>query len=154
MTVAVGGCFAPSLTEEKLNSYKALAESASPEIRDAMLTLHKCALHWWNQPPSGNVGERHPVGNILAPDGLTIHPSPTIMMLEDSVAKSLWSYIPWKRELDSYQELFASIPETQKQLRDAAHHLLWIACELDNNREPLSLDWEDGHPKFMKELSL
>lgn len=126
----VGGAFAPPLTEEKLAAYRALAKAAPPEVADAMTQLLACASAWWEQPESsGHVTRPHPAGVGV------------IVALDAPVAKALWDHIPWTRELDSMAALFDTIdPVKDKPLRDAAHHLLWLARELDLDREPLTAD--------------
>jgi hypothetical protein len=93
----VGGSFAPPLTDELLANYAELADTAEPEIRDAMLTLHKCAAAWWEQPESTSPGRPHMSGRG------------TIIALDKPIAAALWDLIPWTRELVSMGELFASV---------------------------------------------
>lgn len=125
-----GGSFAPPLTEELLGRYEALAASASPEISGAMNELLACCREWWNLPESG-------------PDGSVPHPvgRGTIVPLDKPIADALEAHIPWKRELDGMAQLFEGIDaNSQKELRDAAFHCLWVCRELEIGREPLTSD--------------
>jgi hypothetical protein len=125
-----GGSFAPPLDDAKLTAYESLAAGAAPEVRDAMQTLLHCTKQWWELPESGSDGS-HP------------HPSGkgTIVPLDEPIAKALWDAIPWTRDLKSMGELFDGIdPVSQKPLRDAAFHLLWVTNELNLDREPITND--------------
>lgn len=124
-----GGSFAPPLTDEKLAAYASLADGASPEVKDAMGTCLACVKKWWDLPFSG-------------PTGSTPHPSGvgTIVPLDEPIAAALEPHIPWKHEIAAIQWLFDNIPAGQKELRDAAFHLLWHVIELDLDREPITAD--------------
>jgi hypothetical protein len=125
-----GGSFAPPLSDDRIAEYELLAEEASPEVKDAMQTLLKCVKHWWDLPESSQAGAKpHPSGRGR------------IVSLDEPIAKALWDDIPWTRELKSMGELFDGISaETQRELRNAAFHLLWHAVELDLDREPITAD--------------
>ncbi len=127
----VGGCFAPPLSEQKLESYRKLIESQEPgPVKDACYTLLKCVEVWWELPePEGGKRWAHPSG------------TGTIVSLQKDHAESLWESIPWDHELDSIQTLLDKIePSTKTSLRNAAFHLLWFVRELNNDREPLTAD--------------
>jgi len=129
-TDRAGGSFAPPLTDEKLAAFKALAASAPGPVRDAMTTLQACVEKWWELPDSG-------------PDGSRPHPSGrgTIVPLDGPIASALDEHIPWEHELAAYSNLFSAIdPVTQRDLRNAAFHLLWHVKELNFGREPLTAD--------------
>ena len=129
MPLTFGGNFAPPFTDQKLDAYKALAESAAPEIKDAMLVLHHCVAKWWNLPESTGAGKPHASGRGL------------MVPLDDSIKADLDDHIPWPKELAAYGQLFESISnETHKPLRDAAFHLLWGVQELNLDREPMTTD--------------
>lgn len=127
----IGGSFAPPLSDEKLATYKAMADAlpASP-VKDAMATLLTCCGVWWELPePEGTARTPHPAG------------VGTVVALQDDHAKALWDHIPWEHELDAIAGVLETISnETHKALRDAAFHLLWHAKELCLDREPLTID--------------
>lgn len=126
----IGGSFAPPLNAAKLAEYRALAESASPEVKDAMLGLCKMMAAWHQQPVSALPGKPHPATARA-----------NIVLLEPPTIKELWEHVPWPKECNYMAELFEEIPnDTQKPLRDAAFHLLWFAKELSIDREPLTAD--------------
>lgn len=133
----VGGSFAPELTAAKLASYKTLAASAPPSVRDEMLKLVSMVETFRQTPASKNGGKPHPSGRG------------TIVPLEDAEIKRIWDLVPWNTEVPGEHvnecavlaQLFDGIdPVGQKPLRDAAHHLLWHAVELALDREPLTAD--------------
>lgn len=134
-----GGSFAPPLTDEKLESYRSLAMSAPPPIRDSMLSLLSCVNHWWGLPESLHPKTPHPNVFHTKKDG-TVTPVMT-QPLESAHAESLDPLIPWAHEIEAMKGLFETInPVSQKPLRDAAHHLLWHVVELDKGREPITSD--------------
>lgn len=125
----VGGSFAPPLSDSKLAAYREMAKDVHPQIADAMNALLACVEKWWELPDSTAAGSAHPSGRG------------TIIPLDKSAILSLDEHIPWGDELDLYAQLFEGIdPVAQKELRDAAHHLLWHVRELESGREPLTSD--------------
>ena len=129
MATRFGGSFAPPLNDDLVANYKAMAEAlpADSQIRDAMLKLHTCCAQWWELPESTGGGKPHASGRG------------TIIGLDEPIKKALWEAIPWRTELDAMAKLFDGIDAIkQKPLRDAAHHLLWHANELDLDREPIT----------------
>lgn len=130
MTMRFGGSFAPPLTEELLASYKSQIDSleTSP-LKDALTKVHECCTAWWDVPESTGGGRPHPSG------------AGTIVDLDDDLKQKLFDAIPWKEELAMYQSLFDGIdPVGQRDLRNAAFHLLWHAKELELDREPITND--------------
>lgn len=124
-----GGSFAPPLTDELLESYAKLATSAAAEIGDAMRSLLACCRAWWELPESGSDGSKHPSGQG------------TIVPLDKPIADALYDHIPWADELDIFGQRFEKIdPVSDRELRNAAHHLLWHVRELDLGREPITTD--------------
>jgi hypothetical protein len=126
-----GGSFAPPLSDELLNSYKTMIDALpASAVKDAMATLHNCCSKWWELPESvGAPGKPHPCGVGIIVD------------LDRPIAEALDEHIPWPHELEAMKGLFEQIsPASQKELRDAAHHLLWHAIELERDREPLTND--------------
>lgn len=128
----IGGSFAPPLTEDLLTKYEALLGSLDPQSQtaDAFRIVLNCAKQWWEQPDSSGASTRpHPVGRG------------TIIDLDEPIAKALWDHIPWDEELDVYANVFEKIdPVAERDLRNAAFHLLWHAKELARDREPLTND--------------
>lgn len=127
----IGGSFAPPLSDETLEGYRKLID-AVPErsqLRDALEAVYRCSTAWWEQPESTGDGKPHASGRG------------TVVALEKPIAEALWEHIPWREELDTFAALFDTISnETEKPLRDCAHHLLWHARELDLDREPITTD--------------
>ncbi len=139
-----GGSFAPPLSDELLAKYKVMVEALTPSpVKDAMEKLLHCCGVWWELPDSNNGSRPHPVG------------VGAIRHLDEAHKKALWDHIPWshrsngkdvngnpiKGELDHMQDLLETISnETQRDLRNAAHHLLWHVIELDLDREPITSD--------------
>jgi hypothetical protein len=153
-------CFAPPLTDELLAAYGAMLEALpQSELRDAFGECYAAVSLWWGLDWSSRTdGESHvyvrrdprlaplprpPAGQqdrrTLAERGLVqqrVQETP----LEDEAAAVLWDAVPWPRELKAMGEVFAEIPADRRELRDAAHHLLWHAVELAMDREPLTSD--------------
>lgn len=134
-----GGSFAPPLTDELLTKYKHLFYALpAGRVKDACDKLVACCEAWWALPESSLGGTPHPSGRALA------------VPLEDDHKKKLYDLIPWSRrsngrgepdELEAIGDVLETISnETQKELRDAAHHLLWHVHELDLDREPITRD--------------
>lgn len=129
MTPKYFGSFAPPLTDELLDRYEELAASAEPQVRDAMNELLACCRKWWDLPESGADGTAHPSGRGV------------VVPLDKPIAEALDSVIPYADELDVMRKRFEAIdPNTQKELRDAANHLMWHVDELSLGREPISTD--------------
>jgi len=130
MAQQIGGCFAPPLSDEKLASYREMVALLPPSpVKDAMTTMLRCCERWWELPePSGTATRPHPLRG-------------TVVAIQDDHAKVLDEIIPWGYEIKAAQELFDTInPVADKELRDAAFHLLWHVVELDMGREPLTND--------------
>ena len=128
--IRFGGSFAPPLSDESLAKYKAIIDGLdSSPVKDAMAVLLNCCNQWWAQPESAGEGKLHSSG------------VGTVIMLDDPIAVALEPHIPWRNELDMMRTLFETIrPDNQKELRDAAFHLLWHGYELEMGREPLTND--------------
>lgn len=125
----VGGSFAPPLTDDALARYADIAKSATAPVQDAMTKLLSCVSTWWNLPESnGTTTTPHSSGRG------------TIIPLDGVIAKTLYDLIPWEHELDAIQSLFDRIDPSQKDLRNAAFHLLWHVKELNQDREPVTAD--------------
>lgn len=139
-TARAGGSFAPPLTAEKLAAYRELVPADGP-VRDAMHGLIVMAETFAQTPASGRPGRPHPVGELVTKDGRKYVPQ--VVPLEDAEVKRIWDVVPWPHELDGLSNkegtgLFDGL--TDKPLRDAAFHMLWLARELALDREPLTTD--------------
>lgn len=121
-----GGSFAPPLDITKLEEYKVLADTADPQIKEAMTTLIVMLEKFWETPESVEPGVPHPSGRG------------TIIPLEKAEVERMWDYVPWKEELDMMGGIFDKIDTGT--LRNAAFHLLWYGRELCLDREPITND--------------
>lgn len=141
-----GGSFAPPLSEELFVAYKAMidAEPAGP-VKDAMTQLYNCCAAWWNLPDSSGTGSKPHASGIGV-----------IVPLDHEVRTALDTHVPWNHELDAMhghdaegapKVLEAIDPVAQRDLRNAAFHLLWHVRELaigpdhgEWGREPITTD--------------
>lgn len=134
--VRVGGSFAPPLPDAKLTEYEALANNAPGQIKDEMLKLVKMLRVFRETPDSKKPGKPHATGIAM------------VVPLEEEEVKRIWDYVPWGDESDDHinecdqiGKLFDKIdPVANKDLRNAAFHLLWFARELAQDREPITND--------------
>lgn len=125
----IGGTFAPPLTDKMLTRYQELAQTASPQVREAMLILVNMMQRFNETPDSTQPGSPHlsGVGTIIP-----LH--------KDEIAR-MDEHVPWKEELEMFGDLFEQLdPESQKELRNAAFHLLWFGKELVLDRQPITSD--------------
>jgi hypothetical protein len=136
-------CFAPPLTDELLEKYRLLivaqhGDPAKAELKDALEACFACVLRWWNLPASK---ERPTTWQTRRPDGSPSHFDETPLSAE--LIQQLDATTPWLSECKLYQQLFGELPlstPAEKELRDAAFHLLWHAIEITHDREPLTSD--------------
>lgn len=132
MADRVGGTFAPPLTDAKIAEYEALINTLPKisQIRDIMNILLKCCKEWWKLPESkSNEIVKHASGTGV------------VIKLDESVNSALWDFIPWRTDIKAYGDVLDTIdPVGQKDLRNAAFHLLWHAAELELGREPITND--------------
>jgi hypothetical protein len=129
MPMQYGGSFAPPLDAKKLAAYRKLAKAEGGAVGDAMTALCDMAETFQKTPASKREGKPHPSGRGM------------IVRLEDAEVERIDPVVPWPHECEMYAKLFDGIdPQARKELRDAAHHLLWFAVELTNDREPLTSD--------------
>jgi len=134
-------CMAPPLTDETLDRYRRLAAAAPGPVRDSMLACLVAVAHWWELPDSSRTdGERLKILHRPQSDKPRSESVYELVPLEDSHREQLDDMIPWAHEIEAMQRLFDTIPGEQKELRDAAFHLLWYLKELDLGREPATLD--------------
>jgi hypothetical protein len=125
----IGGSFAPPLGVAGLDRYRQLAETASGQVKDYILELCNMLATFWQTGESQNGGTPHPSGRG------------TIIPLEDEEIQRIWDVVPWPNECDLMGQVFDSIdPVADKDLRNAAFHLLWYARELTADREPITND--------------
>lgn len=132
------GCFAPPLTDAALTKYRTMigAVSSNDELKEALQQCLACVELWWNLPESKE-DPSEPI-TILHRGKET---SFREVSLQDDHVEKLWDVTPWLREVDAMKVLFERIsPTGQRELRDAAHHLLWHVQELALYREPLTSD--------------
>lgn len=131
-------CLAPPLTDEKIKQYEAVIESLPAyraEVRDAMAKCLACVKVWWELPVSTKKAVKYQLKHKGKDLVFELRP------LEDQHIEKLWDTTPWLRECKSMQELFDGIDDgMERELRDAAHHLLWFATELSLYREPVTSD--------------
>lgn len=125
----IGGSFAPPLSDELLDKYQALIAQSQGAIKDALTTLLTCCRKWWELPESVGGGNAHPSGRGF------------VVELDHAIKESLWDLIPWPHEIKAMESLLNTLdPVGQKDLRNAAFHLLWHVKELDLDREPITTD--------------
>jgi hypothetical protein len=133
------GCFAPPITPDLLVKYEGLAKSAPEPIADAMRQLGAMVRKFLETPKSPLPAQVVPM--MAVKDGKTItacrcHPLP------DAEVERIWDDVPWEDELNTMGERFDTIsPSANKDLRDAAFHLLWYGRELIRDREPMTLEF-------------
>lgn len=134
----IGGCFAPPLTDELLDSYTSVITGMEDSpAKDALLRLLACCKLWWDLPESASTVNRQHASGL----GM-------IVELDESNKKALWDAIPWTHELDAmggftdedgtYRPgLFDAL---QGEMLKMASHLIWHVKELNLDREPLTKD--------------
>ena len=131
-------CFAPPMTDEKLNGYAELIEAVpeGTELREGLDKCFACVEAWMNLPESKRTDGRD-IGLLHRGKPVTVK----VVPLEESHVKSLWDVTPWLRDCEPLKGLFDTISATsQKELRDCAHDLLWHTIEISNDREPMTQD--------------
>lgn len=131
-------CFAPPLTDEKLVRYIELISEVSPgsELREGLDKCLTCVEAWYSIPESTRTDGREV--------GLLHKGKPTLVKvipLEEEQVKTLWDTTPWLRDCEPLKSLFDTISaESQTELRNCAHDLLWHTIEISNDREPMTQD--------------
>ena len=133
-------CFAPPLDDAKIEQYQRLADgiSAGP-ICDAFCSLLEMVVKFRETPESKLPGV--PLQTEYTRSPFKGKAPPKIVPLEQAEVERIWDYVPWPHELNAIGQLFDTIPnESQKELRDAAFHLLWFGRELCLDREPMTND--------------
>jgi hypothetical protein len=125
-TVWAVDSYAPPITPVMMETYKGLAKTANRPVREAMEKLIDMHEVFYQTPPSDLASEpsRTGVG--------------TVTRLKDEEIDRIDPLVPWPHECDALKVLFGGI--SAGPLRNAAHHLLWFAVELSEDREPLTND--------------
>lgn len=135
-------CFAPPLTDALLQKYEKMISDLPREMGEVKDIMKECLAPvkmWWELPESKRRDGVDFVFNIGGKGDKTIACTP----LELKHQEDLFDLIPWPRELKTMGEVLDQLPSNtseQKELRDAAYHLLWYANELCRDREPLTKD--------------
>lgn len=93
----LGGSFAPPITAEKLQRYRDLAQSATPQVRDIMLRLCDMAAKFQETGPSQQQGIMHPSGMAL------------MIPLEQAEIDRIDDVVPWTEECETFQRVFDDI---------------------------------------------
>ncbi len=120
---------APDITTTKLATYRELAATAEPSVKEVMARLCDMVEHFRKTPESKLPGS--PVQFMNAGNKIAI-----AVPLEPDEILRIWDHVPYQDEIDVYGARFEKIP--QSDLRDAAFHLLWFATELTKDREPMT----------------
>lgn len=121
----IGGSFAPRITVEKVAEYRAIAEGVQDRETQAHM-LDLCdMMDTWLQTPDIPMQSAGPFGQPIA------------KLPKDEIDR-IWDTVPWPRECKLIGECFAEL--TDNAQKNAAHHLLWYAVELSNDRQPCTKD--------------
>jgi hypothetical protein len=124
-------CCAPPLSDELLDQYSNhIHQLPEGPIKDACWELWGACRLWWDLPESEAPPE-HWHGTEIK-----------VVKLTADIQVKLYDVLPWPHTIDGIEKLFDTISaETEKPLRDMAHHLLWHVKELSiHEREPITLD--------------
>lgn len=139
MEFAAVACIAPAFSDERLAAYRQLIDAVEPKsrLRDALEKLWTCAVAWWEVRESNL-----PAVDAITGTDLTRGPKVKLQRLDSEVIQSLWDHVPWMEEIVVCEAEFEKLSPTgaEKPLRDAAFHLSWLAKELHNDREPITVD--------------
>lgn len=125
----VGGCFAPLLDVAGLDRYEQLSEACdNQQVKDYMRQLITMLRVFWETSESTETPVTHWSGAAMR-------------SLEDAEIQRIWDVVPWESDLDAMSAVFDTISDvTDKELRNAAFHLVWYGRELTADREPLTSD--------------
>jgi hypothetical protein len=135
-TAHAGGSFAPPIDAAKVESYRKLAESADPQVGDAMGKLLDMIELYLDAPAPKKAAKAKADAGKPHPSGLG-----TIFAMPKEEVERLWDVVPWQDETNMYLAVFDRIdPVKDKALRDAAFHLGWFAVELGKDRVPITTD--------------
>lgn len=125
-------CFAPDLTQDKLDDYEILGlHIKDPQIKDYYTRCLECVKQWWQLPESSLKAKTEI--DVLHQG---VNKKVSIVPLEKSHQEQLFNSLPWLTDCEPIGKAFDTIP--QGELRDAAFHLLWYVIELTNDREPIT----------------
>jgi hypothetical protein len=109
MAMQVGGSFAPSLTADKLQAYRELAETAQPAIKEMMTGLIKMVDVFQETPPSTLPGTSLRIGRVTA----------LKTPLAQAEIERIWDHVPWDHEVRMYTELAESVQQAEAQRNSA-----------------------------------
>lgn len=125
----LGGSYAPRITDSDLGAYKQALDTskASPAILDAVKDLIQMVEVFYETPETSQPPEEDTSGRLL------------IRRLEEDEIARIWEVVPWDYEVRALRQLFEEIPR-EDAIHKAAHHLLWYAKELTEDREPVTRD--------------
>ena len=140
--------YAPPITEEQLQKYESLIDTAPVRVQEYMRDLVAMLRLFWETEES----KLPPVSNKT---GVFYTP------LEEAEISRIWDAVPYRDECDLIGKVFDTLPDGFVQKRDpedptalkneitdqaafdlkcAANHLLWYAYELTADREPITQD--------------
>jgi hypothetical protein len=128
--VRFGGSFAPPIDAAAVSRYRALADHAgNPATTEYMRKLCDMVDLFHATPASKRPGKPHPSGRgVITP-------------LEAAEVDRIFEAVPWPHELDMMGVVFEQLdPISQRDVRNAAFHLLWYGRELCLDREPITTD--------------
>lgn len=128
--VRFGGSFAPPIDAQKLAHYRDLSMQVNdPPTMESMVELCDMVELFQQTPPSTRPGKPHPSGRgVITPLG-------------EGEVDRIWDAVPWPDELDLMSARFEKLdPVSQRDIRNAAFHLLWYGRELCLDREPITTD--------------
>lgn len=125
-----GGSFAPPIDADTVDRYRVLAEAAGNEmIAGYMRDLCRMVATFQETPKSRKAPKPHPSG------------VGQIVKLEAAEVDRIFDVVPWPAECDLIGQAFDKLhPVHQRDVRNAAFHLLWYARELAQDREPITTD--------------
>lgn len=120
-----GGSFAPEFTDELLDRYQELCMYLEGQVREYFETLLTLAEKWWQM----EVSDATPIGEYKDAKGMI----GLVIPLTDTLKNRLDENIPWAEEIEIMSKVFEPLTG---ETRNAAFHLLWLAKELELDREP------------------
>lgn len=114
-----GGSLAPTIDEVKMSQFRHFEGTLDGPANDYYTELLELAELWWDSDVS--TAEAKP-GRFQA-----------IVPLTQELQNKFYNAIPWPKELALMAETFETLTG---EVRNCAFHLLWLANELNLNREP------------------
>lgn len=107
--ISRGGSFAPPLTDELIDKYEQLGQTAVGSVADALRSLLKVVKMWWELEESKQPGSPHPVDAEAIANGRRPLFGAMMIPLEKEHQKHLWDDIPWDDELDLFAQRFENV---------------------------------------------